>query len=208
MLFLTVLLALISVSHQTALTVALEPQEQLCYYVLTSVPDTSVGFYFAVQLGGNFDINFSVNDPEGNSMIKGDKERQGDWTFNAAAVGEYEFCFANSMSTFAEKVVDFEIKLEDDFKAQLPETNNAQIQDEPVNGMIFAVSNIDEKLNDMLRSLQYYKTRNNRNQHTVKSTEVRIFWFSLLEIILMCAMALFQVSVVHFFFKGKRRGMV
>ena len=37
------------------------------------------------------------------------KERQGDHVFTAQTVGEYRFCFSNEMSTFAEKLVDFEI---------------------------------------------------------------------------------------------------
>lgn len=37
------------------------------------------------------------------------KERQGDFVFTAKETGEYRFCFDNDMSTFAEKVVDFEI---------------------------------------------------------------------------------------------------
>lgn len=37
------------------------------------------------------------------------KERQGDFVFTAQTVGEYRFCFNNEMSTFAEKLVDFEI---------------------------------------------------------------------------------------------------
>ena len=41
-----------------------------------------------------------------------EKERQGDYVFTANEVGEYSFCFSNDMSTFAEKVVDFEISVE------------------------------------------------------------------------------------------------
>jgi hypothetical protein len=41
--------------------------------------------------------------------MKGDKERQGDFVFTANDVGEYRFCFNNEMSTWAEKLVDFEV---------------------------------------------------------------------------------------------------
>ncbi len=37
------------------------------------------------------------------------KERQVDSVFTAKETGEYRFCFNNEMSTFAEKMVDFEI---------------------------------------------------------------------------------------------------
>lgn len=196
-----------SLADATALTVLVDPQDKLCYYVLTLKPDSSIGFYFAVQSGGSFDIDFTITSPTGDTMIKGEKERQGDWVFKAAEVGEYEFCFLNKMSTFAEKVVDFEVQLEDDFRAELPKTAGVALG-EPVDGMVYSVSNIDTKLNNMLRTLQYYKTRNNRNEFTVKSTESRIFWFSLFEMVVMCLLAGFQVAVVHFFFKGSRAGMV
>lgn len=41
--------------------------------------------------------------------MDGVKERQGDFVFSAKDSGEYRFCFNNEMSTFAEKMVDFEI---------------------------------------------------------------------------------------------------
>lgn len=47
--------------------------------------------------------------PGDKMILEGTKERQGDFVFTAQSVGEYKFCFNNGMSTFAEKLVDFEI---------------------------------------------------------------------------------------------------
>ena len=44
-------------------------------------------------------------------MLEGEKERQGDFVFTALEVGEYRFCFDNSMSTLTDKLVDFEISV-------------------------------------------------------------------------------------------------
>lgn len=41
--------------------------------------------------------------------MDGEKERQGDFVFTATEVGEYAFCFDNTISSFSEKLVDFEI---------------------------------------------------------------------------------------------------
>jgi len=62
-----------------------------------------------VQSGGAFDIDYEVKDPHQKIILDGQKERQGDFVFTAQQSGEYSFCFSNDMSTFAEKVVDFEI---------------------------------------------------------------------------------------------------
>ncbi len=64
---------------------------------------------FKVQSGGSFDIDYSVVGPADKVILDGQKERQGDFVFTANDVGEYRFCFNNAMSTFADKVVDFEI---------------------------------------------------------------------------------------------------
>lgn len=62
-----------------------------------------------VQSGGSFDIDYTVFGPGEKVILEGHKERQGDYVFTAQSVGEYRFCFDNDMSTFAEKMIDFEI---------------------------------------------------------------------------------------------------
>jgi hypothetical protein len=96
----SLLLAYCTAVYATALTYRLDAHE--------------VAFYFAVQSGGSFDIDYSVVGPGPNGgpekvILDGVKERQGDFVFTANEVGEYRFCFNNEMSTFAEKLVDFEI---------------------------------------------------------------------------------------------------
>ena len=62
-----------------------------------------------MQSGGSFDINYSVHGPNDKLIMENSKERQLDSVFTAKEAGEYRYCFDNEMSTFAEKIVDFEI---------------------------------------------------------------------------------------------------
>lgn len=55
---------------------------------------------------------------------------------------------------------------------------------------------------------KYFRTRENRNFSTVRSTEQRIFNFSLIEVGMMCGMAALQVFIVKYFFQGARKGYV
>jgi len=74
-----------------------------------------------VQSGGAFDVDYEAVGPNERTIMKGEKERQGDFVFTANDVGEYRFCFNNEMSTFAEKVVDFEIAVRNSlFSTQHP----------------------------------------------------------------------------------------
>lgn len=54
-------------------------------------------------------MDYQVVGPGEKVVLDGTKERQGDFVFTAQSIGEYRFCFNNEMSTFAEKLVDFEI---------------------------------------------------------------------------------------------------
>jgi hypothetical protein len=41
------------------------------------------GFYFAVQSGGSFDVDYVVMDPDDKVLLEGNNERQGDYIFTA-----------------------------------------------------------------------------------------------------------------------------
>lgn len=197
---------------QAAVTFILGAHESVCFGVFTEKPRTSVSYYFAVQSGGSFDVDYTIKNPKGDIVVSEEKQRQGDFVINADIAGEYELCFSNGMSTFAEKVIDFEIKVENedesnDFKANMPDQPNTKPMAH-VASMSKTVDNIDQQLDGLLRTIQYYKTRNNRNQATVKSTESRIYYFSIFEVLLMVGMAGLQITVVQLFFKGSRKQLV
>lgn len=112
------------------------------------------------------------------------------------------------MSTFADKYVDFEISVEggaDSSKsALLPQRSGAPAEaHDQLEDLVFKVSG---QLSTVNRMQKYFRTRENRNFSTVRSTEKRIFQFSLIEVIMMVGMAVLQVLVVRFFFQGARKG--
>lgn len=179
--------------------------------------------------------------------MKGERERQGDFVFTANDVGEYRFCFNNEMSTFAEKVVDFEIavsspfstwypsmqsfdlifslitallyhrwaqfdadqpdsKVENEARAQLPSKQGSTPDQQ--SALEESILKLSSQLSTINRNQKYFRTRENRNFSTVRSTERRIFNFSIVEGVMMVTMAGLQVFIVRFFFQGARKGYV
>ena len=65
---------------------------------------------------------------------------------------------------------------------------------------------LSNSLSTINRMQKYFRTRENRNFSTVRSTEKRIFNFSIIESGMMVAMAGLQVFIVRFFFQGARKG--
>ncbi|WEW56135.1 hypothetical protein PRK78_001570 [Emydomyces testavorans] len=187
----------------TALTYKLDASEQACFYKWIDSPPAKIAFYFAVQSGGSFDVDYSVVGPEEKIIMEGQKEQQGDFVFTAQKVGEYRFCFNNGMSTFAEKMVDFEVAVENEQKAQIPSKPGAA--PEQASAMEDSIFKLSGQLSTISRNQKYFRTRENRNFSTVRSTEQRIFHFSVIESLMMLTMAGLQVFIVRFFFQGARK---
>ncbi|KAL8840812.1 MAG: hypothetical protein Q9176_003659 [Flavoplaca citrina] len=108
------------------------------------------------------------------------------------------------MSTFAEKMVDFEISVENESKAaSLPSKQGTS--PEQTSALEESILKVSRDLSTINRNQKYFRTRENRNMSTVKSTENRIFNFSVMESLLMISMAGLQVFIVRFFFQGARK---
>ncbi|KAF7732569.1 hypothetical protein EC973_003316 [Apophysomyces ossiformis] len=196
-----------SQADATALTYTVAAQEDVCFYIWADVPEKKVGFYFAVQSGGAFDIDFSVRDPRDQIILDGQRERQGDYVFNANHVGEYTFCFSNDMSTIAEKLVDFEITLEHEVRPNFQNGGSTVEPPKSLNAMEESLFKLSGFLNELSRAQKYLRTRDNRNSSTMTSTESRIFWFSILESAVIVIMAGLQVFIVKNFFNVKKGGV-
>lgn len=111
------------------------------------------------------------------------------------------------MSTFAEKLVDFEITVENEARPSY-QTIGSQIQPpESVSFMEESLFRLSGSLSNIARTQKYFRTRENRNFSTVVSTEKRIFWFAAIEGIAIIAMAGLQVFVVRNFFNVKKGGV-
>ncbi|KAG1120145.1 hypothetical protein G6F42_012813 [Rhizopus arrhizus] len=194
-------------SDATALTYNLAANENACFYIWADKPGKKLGFYFAVQQGGSFDIDYDVKGPNGVSILNGEHERQGDFVFTANAYGEYSFCFSNDMSTFAEKLVDFEITVENEVRPNFQKDASGKEQPATLSEMEESLFRLSGSLTNIARTQKYFRTRENRNSATVISTESRIFWFAFMESLAIISMACLQVFVVKNFFNVKKGGV-
>jgi hypothetical protein len=114
------------------------------------------------------------------------------------------------MSSFAEKVVDIDIAVhgEQEHKATIPPPKvTGKLGTIDTTEADEVIYNIGTQMSNYARSQKYYRTRENRNFDTVKSTESRVFWFAAIESCLIISMAFLQVYAVRSFFNiGGARG--
>ncbi|KAJ7159850.1 emp24/gp25L/p24 family/GOLD-domain-containing protein [Mycena crocata] len=199
--FISALLYILNLSihaRASALTTAISANERLCFYADVDKAGEKIGFYFAVQSGGSFDIDFDVKDPNDKIILDGSRERQGDYVLTANTVGEYAFCFENDMSTLTEKLVDFDIMVESEPRREAP-AKPGQIS-EHTSALEESVFRLNGMLMNIKRTQKHFHTRENRGFSIVKSTQNRLFWYAVLESLGIVAMAVFQVYVLQTFF--------
>ncbi|KAI0739480.1 emp24/gp25L/p24 family/GOLD-domain-containing protein [Daedaleopsis nitida] len=185
-------------THAAALTTSIAANERICFYADVDKAGEKIGFYFAVQSGGSFDIDFEVKDPNEKVLLDGRRERQGDFVLTANTVGEYSFCFENDMSTLTEKLVDFDIMVESEPRRE-PPAKPSQIADQ-TSALEESIFRLNGMLINIKRTQKYFHTRENRGFDTVKTTQNRLWWYAVLESLGVIGMAVFQVYVLQTFF--------
>jgi len=191
-------LPLLRPAQGSALTTAISANERLCFYADVDKAGEKIGFYFAVQSGGSFDIDFEVKDPKEKVILDGVRERQGDFVLTANTVGEYAFCFENDMSTLTEKLVDFDIMVESEPRREAP-AKPGQLH-EQTSALEESIFRLNGMFMNIKRSQKHFHTRENRGFSIVKSTQSRLFWYAVLESLGMVSMAIFQVYILQTFF--------
>ncbi|KAJ2803380.1 hypothetical protein H4R21_002054 [Coemansia helicoidea] len=195
---LVLLLALAAMAHGVTLRKWIAAHEKTCYFASVDVPFKKVAFYFAVHQGGNFDIDFEVEGPNNRQLFKGEAERQGDYVFTATQIGEYAFCFKNGLASFADKLVEFDITVEDEARPE--DIAKRTKRDEVASSAVTIASDLQQ----ITKFMKYFRLRENRNFATISSTESRIWWFSALDSLCVVLVAVVQVYAIQALFTAKR----
>lgn len=101
-------------------------------------------------------------------------------------------------------VVNDKLQVENEARAELPSKQGTS--PEHLSSLEESLFKLSGQLSTISRNQKYFRTRENRNFSTVRSTESRIFNFSVIESLMMVTMSCLQVFIVRFFFQGARKG--
>ena len=178
----SILLAIFVVDRvdAAALSTRVPSQKEACFYTWVDQQYEKVGFYFAVQEGGNFDIDFVVTAPNDRVVMEGKETSQEDLVFTGNELGEYSFCFENYMHGTEDKLVrvrmvciltqlDFDITVESEPRLQVPVTKQ-QLLSEQSTPVEESMNKIDSDLTSVERTLRYFRMRENQGFSVVETT--------------------------------------
>lgn len=188
-----------------------------CFYTLTPEAHCTITYYFAVLGSQSNDnaVDCKIYDPSDREspIIERSDIRLGEWSFLGELRGEYAFCFQGSDEY--NKIVDLDIRYEchngldvlsQERKTRREARNLRGLHTDPLKSSVEnSVDKIEEQLYQLEGNLLYYKARNRRNHHTVRSTDSRIVLFSIYGILLVIGMGLVEIIILKWFFRESRK---
>ncbi|KAJ1678716.1 hypothetical protein EV182_003489 [Spiromyces aspiralis] len=192
------LLVTLTAVRAASLTYQVPSGSSQCFYVWNDAVGKKVSFYFAVQEGGSFDTDFTVTDPSKQVVFSDHAKRQGDYVFTGNVVGEYSFCFENGQSSSGDKLIEFDIQVEN--QPRPLEVSGLQKEGE----MQSSIAAISGELQHIFKFQKYFRLRENRHFSTLSTVEARVWWFALLESCLVAIVAIVQVYGIQSLFTAKR----
>jgi len=189
-------------------TTVIEAGKVNCFYENISDNKTLEIEYQVIEGGGEMDIIFQVISPGGALLVNDEKKTDEIHSVQAAENGIYSFCFDNSFSLLAEKIVYVDLGLENDEMDTWLSTlqGDTEIQEIQVDSIRTTLENIRLQL-EKAQDYQAYLTKKNFKSHfIVTRSGSRVFWWSLIQSFALIGVAICQVLIVKNFFGTNSTG--
>lgn len=194
----TLLFPFVNASQKVSVNIPSFARE--CVYHNLDDNDHALVINYQVLQGGDFELDFEITSPKGETIIKQTNEKYADFLLKTFGLGQYTFCFINPYN--AMKKVEFSIELENkEEKETLTKDKDAIVSEH-------ALSEIDRNVVKIQKIMDYLRAREWRNMSTVQSTESRIVYLSVGIIVLMVLVSVGQATIVQFLFQSRNKDYV
>ncbi|XP_014405522.1 PREDICTED: transmembrane emp24 domain-containing protein 5 isoform X1 [Myotis brandtii] len=166
--------------------------------------------HWPVLDGAGLDIDFHLASPEGRTLVFEQRKSDGVHTVETE-VGDYMFCFDNTFSTISEKVIFFELILDN--------MGEQEQEQEDWKKYITGTDMLDMKLEDILESINSIKSRLSKSGHIQtllrafeardrniqESNFDRVNFWSMVNLVVMVVVSAIQVYMLKSLFEDKRK---
>ncbi|XP_055969996.1 transmembrane emp24 domain-containing protein 3 [Sorex fumeus] len=181
------------------LTFELPDSARQCFY-----EDVALGVRFSLDYqviaGGHYDVDCSVQDPQGRSLYHATKKQYDSFTHQAELAGVHQFCFSNEFSTFSHKTVYFDFQVGDE-PPILPDMGSRVTA---LTQMESACVTIHEALKSVIDSQTHYRLREAQDRARAEDLNSRVCCWSVGETVVLLVVSLGQLMLLKSFFTDKR----
>ncbi|KAI8641521.1 emp24/gp25L/p24 family/GOLD-domain-containing protein [Parasitella parasitica] len=174
------------------MSIDIQPHDNECFYEELGKGD-KLAVTFQVGEGGNLDIDFWISDPENNVILSSIKKTKASKSVTANKAGRYTYCFSNKISTVSAKSVNFNANI-----------NLKNAVDENKDPLKNEIEELADSILAVKAEQEYIVARERRHRDTAESTNTRVKWWSVAQIVLLIVVCFWQVHYLKHFFEVKR----
>ncbi|KAK8160898.1 emp24/gp25L/p24 family/GOLD-domain-containing protein [Phyllosticta citrichinensis] len=185
-------------SATSAHNIQLKAHTRECFHEQLHVDDTMTVTF---QVGdrefggsGNLDIDFWIQNPSNGMQVHERSVSSGDHSFEAKVDGTYTYCFSNEHWSANTKEVSFNVH----GIVYVPESEAPQ---DPLEKEVRQLSELVAQVKD---EQGYIVVRETVHRNTAESTNARVKWWSIFQLLVLVGEGIFQVWWLKRFFEVKR----
>ncbi|XP_045905275.1 transmembrane emp24 domain-containing protein 5 [Micropterus dolomieu] len=203
-----VVLAHFSQSSDSDFTFTLPAGRKECFYQ-TMKKDASLEIEYQVLDGAGLDVDFLISSPSGELLFSDYRKSDGVHTIETED-GDYMFCFDNTFSSVSEKLIFFELILDnmdadedpDDWKEYVHGTD---ILDMKLEDIMDTINNVKARLGKSVQIQTLLRAFEARDRNLQESNFDRVNFWSVVNLIVMMLISALQVYLVRSLFEDKRK---
>jgi len=151
------------------------------------------GGFFASSEDETSSVDFQILDPSGDVVFEKNAEAEGLFHFITKKNGTYTFVVSNN-KWMEQKVITF----------TMGKGNETHLQTEHLDGIDAHVKSIDRTLKDIQTESTYLWIRQKSHMKSVESIHRRVFWFCVIEFLILIGVSGFQVYYIKGLLSDRR----
>jgi len=186
-----------------SLTIQVEPKTYDCFYVDLNSGQHAKVIFFVIR-GGLLDIDLMITGPNEEQIYSGMQFESSVREFVTRTAGTYSICWNNAMSRWTAKVIQFELEIDGKTATETKPTKDQLLTPDKITPLENSINQIDQSLNIIQDDQRYLRTREQIHRDTAESTNRRVFWYSVIESVILVSISLGQVYYLRKFFEVKR----
>lgn len=172
----------------------IDPHQEECFHERLQ-KGTKIKFTFEVLDGGSLDIDLTIKDPNNYVIHSEQRQSSGRYTIEANQEGPHTYCFSNKMSSFANKIVMFNVEFTDIKKESDHEQDKLHNMVTELSGLVTGVKH----------EMDFLAARDRLHRRISELINSRVTMWSLFEVILTLAVAVGQTYYLKRFFEVRRK---
>ncbi|XP_061682309.1 transmembrane emp24 domain-containing protein 5 isoform X1 [Syngnathoides biaculeatus] len=201
-------LATFSQSLDSDFTFTLPAGRKECFYQ-TMKKDASLEIEYQVLDGAGLDVDFLISSPSGQILYSDYRKSDGMHTVETVD-GDYMFCFDNTFSSVSEKLVFFELILDnmdadeepDDWKEYVHGTDMLDMKLEDI---MDTINSVKSRLGKSVQIQTVLRAFEARDRNLQESNFDRVNFWSVVNLVAMMLVSGVQVYLVRSLFEDKRK---